>query len=305
MNAELAVDLTARSYREPFLPLSPSISSGQRAIFTEVSRALEEGSLDLPVLPDMALKIQELTDDPDIPVNRIVDLLASDPVVSMYVIKAANSAALSRGRPVSDLRGAISRLGYQMLRCLVINVTTAQLFRAKTPLINQQLVKVWKYSREVAARCYVLAQRHKHLKQDVAMLAGLVHKIGALPLYLYADRSGLDFDQPALEHLVYEYSATAGSRLLQSWDFPEEIVAAAAEHQDIYRINNSGIPDYIDVVIVASLQVLSDADSAPWRSILAAERLGYYAGDCRNFQSHHAEQLDSAKDMLGTGAGSH
>ena len=305
MNATLAVDIALWAHDGIHLPTCSRISTEPHTIFAGMIAALKNGHLDLPVLPDMARKVQNLIDDPDAPVSKIVDLLSSDPVVSMHVIKAANSAALSNGRPVNDLRSAVSRLGNRMLRCLVISVTMAPLFQANSPLINRQLIKLWKHSREVAARSYLLAQRQRHLKPEVAMLAGLVHDIGALPLYLYADRGHSHFDQSALEQLVDEFSALAGTRLLQSWNFPEELVAVVAEHEDLYRVNDSGIADYVDVVTVANLQIPGAACFIAWKNIFAAERLDYYAADCRNFLSNHAEQLAATRDMLGIDTARH
>lgn len=298
MNAALTMDIAGQA--RAVIHLQPSYH-----IVAEVSTALANGHLDLPTLPDMAHKFQCLTDDPDVSAEKVIELISSDPVVSMYIIRAANSAALSNGSPASNLRSAVSRLGYRMLRCMVVNITMTRLFQARSPLINRQLVKLWKHSREVAAGSYVLAQQQMHLKPEEAMLAGLVHDIGALPLYLYADRSHLRFDQTALEEMVRRFSADIGAKLLQSWNFPDELVAVAAEHEDMYRVKKSGVADYVDVVTMANLQMSDTAKNFAWKNILAAERLGYYAADCRDFLSNHEERLAAAKDMLGIGATRH
>lgn len=305
MNAELTMDIAGKPYDEIHLPPSARLDTEQHAIDAEVLAALANGHLELPTLPDMARKFQDLIDDPNVSADKVVDLLSFDPVVSMYIIRAANSAALSNGIPVSNLRSAISRLGYRMLRCMVVNITMTRLFQADSPLISRQLVKLWKHSREVAAGSYVLAQRQRHLKPEVAMLAGLVHDIGALPLYLYADRSRSRFDQITLEEMVRKFSADIGAKLLRSWNFPDELVAVAAEHEDLYRVKKSDVADYVDVVTMANLQALGQTELIAWKNILAAERLGYYAADCRGFLSNHEKRLAAAKDMLGIGTTRH
>ncbi|OGT05791.1 MAG: hypothetical protein A2Z65_07775 [Gallionellales bacterium RIFCSPLOWO2_02_58_13] len=151
----------------------------------------------------------------------------------------------------------------------------------------------------------MLAQRHKHLKPEQAMLAGLVHDIGALPLYLYADRYHARLDQTTLEELVHKFSAAIGTRLLKNWNFPEELVAVPAGHDDLLRANNSGVADYVDVVTVANLQIPGAAKFVAWANVFAAERLGYYAGECQNFLTDHAEQLAVIKGMLDVNATRH
>lgn len=302
MNTVVAMNVAEQVPDGIHLPPCFGMDTEQQAIIAEVLAALEGGNLDLPTLPDMARKIQDSIDDPNVSADKVVNLLSADPVISMYIIRAANSTALSNGKSVDNLRNAISRLGYRMLRSMVINITMSKLFQARSPLINRQLIKLWQHSREVAANCYVLARQQKHLKPDEAMLAGLVHDIGALPLYLYADRHHFCLDQAALEELVCKFSAAIGTRLLQSWNFPDELVDVVAGHENLQRMNNSGVADYIDVVTMANLQMPGTAKFVVWKNVSAAERLGYYAADCQNFLSNHAEQLAAAREMLGINA---
>ena len=298
MNAELmasalqAHDATVPPHAHPCTDL---------AVVAEIQDALEADRLDLPTLPDMALSIQNLIDDPNVSADKIVNLLSSDPAISMHIIRTANSAALSNGNPVSNLRGAISRMGYRMLRSMVMNITMTKLFQGRSPFVNRQLKELWEHSREVAAISYVLAQQQKHLKPEQALLAGLVHDIGALPLYLYADRYRSHLDQTTLENLIRRFSATIGTRLLQSWNFPAELVDVVAGHENLQRISGSNLADYVDVVTMANLQMPGTAKFVAWRNVAAAERLGYYVADCQNFLSNHADQLAAAKEMLEVG----
>lgn len=304
MNAELTMDIAGQAYHAtPILPRPPI--SAEQAIVAEIHDALEANRLDLPTLPDMALKIQGLIDDPNVSADKIVNLLSSDPAISMHIIRAANSAAFSNGNPMSNLRGAISRLGYRMLRSMVLNITMTKLFQARSPFVNQQLKELWEHSREVAANSYVLAQQQKHLKPEQAMLAGLVHDIGALPLYLYADRHHSRLDQTTLEELISKFSAPIGTRLLQSWNFPNELVDVIAGHENLQRASNSNLADYVDIVTMANLQMPGIAKFVAWKNVSAAERLGYCAADCQNFLSNHADQLAAVKGMMEVSATRH
>jgi HD-like signal output (HDOD) protein len=276
----------------------PSVSADQ-GIPTEIFAALEADQLDLPTLPDMAIKIRESLENPNISVEKLIHILSTDPVVTVHIIKAANSSVFHNGRKVDNLRDAISRLGYRLLYSMVMNITLTKLFQAENLLIDRALRKLWQHSREVAANCYVLAEQKKHLQPEVAMLVGLVHDIGALPLYLYADRLRSHLDQATLEELISDYAATIGPKLLRSWNFPDLLVDIVAAHENPIRINDPIMADYVDVLTMANLQMQETTKPVAWNNVLSAERLGYYSGDCKNFFSNYAEQIVVIEAMLG------
>ena len=299
MRGDSDMNVVGQMCNETSLSSCSPVSVEQQAIVDEVLAALEADQLDLPVLPDMALKIRNLLDDPDSSSGQFVQLLSTDLSISLYIIKAANSSALSNGHAVGNLHDAIPVLGYRMLYSMVMDIILTKLFQARSPLINKKLKELWEHSRMVAANCYVLAQQHKYLKPEDAMLAGLVHDIGALPLYLYADRHYPEIDPATLKELISQFSALIGIKLLRSWNFPAELIDVVVANESQRRMSLLGVADYADVVAMATLQIQSAAQPVAWRNVFAAERLGCYPGDCRNFFTNHAEQFAAVNDMLG------
>lgn len=271
----------------------------QQAIAAEVFAALESGRLELPTLPDIALKIREMIDDPNVSADDLVRLLSTDPTISAQIIKTANSAAFSKASPAKDLRAAISRLGYRMLRNMVMLITMNNIFKAQSPVIHQKLNRLWDHSREVAANSYVLALHQKHLKPEQAMLAGLVHGLGAVPLCLFADRHHPRLDQQTLEALIRKFHPQIGTKLLESWRFPPEIVGVIGQYNHLQRSTENGTSDYTDVVTVANLMMPTTAKFVAWDNVRAVTRLGYTQSECQNFLSTHAEQLGVVREMLG------
>ena len=270
----------------------------QQSIADEVLSAIESGKLELPTLPDVAIKIRELIDDPNVSADQLVNLLSADPVISAHIIKAANSAAAG-GLRVDTLRAAIARLGYRMLRNLVMSVTVGNLFKANSPIIDRHLKTMWAHSRRVAASSFVLALHQKHLKPEQAMLAGMVHNLGAFPLCIYADRFHPRLEQAALEELVRRFSTRVGVALLNNWHFPPEIIEVVAGYENLQRTNESGMADYADVVTIANLQMPATAKFVAWQNISAAARLGCDPARCINFLVDYADQLNIAGEMLG------
>ncbi len=271
----------------------------QQAIAAEVLAALESGTLELPTLPEVALKIRDAIDDPNVSAQSIVRLLSTDPVISAQIIRTANSAAFSNGNPVNDVSAAVTRLGYRMLRNLVMVIAMEKLFKVSSPIINRELQELWAHSREVAANSYVLALHQKHLKPEQAMLAGMMHDLGALPLCIYGERHHPRLDQHTLEGLIRRFHTEVGAKLLTAWHFPQDVVDVVAEHENLQRVSPGGQADYIDVVTVANLMLPGRAKFVAWENVRAAKALGYTPAQCRDFLDTHAEQLAVVREILG------
>lgn len=300
MDADLTMDIAGQPFNVAHLPPHAHTGTEQAiaSVAAEVFAALEANQLDLPTLPEVARKILDMIDDINVSADEVVNLISACPAISMHIIRAANSAPFIKGDLAGSLRSAISKLGYRMLRNMVLNITTNKQLQAQCPLIKQHLKRLWEHSREVAAISYVLACQQKHLNPEQAMLAGMVHDIGALPLYLYADRHYSRFDQAMLAELIRRFSASVGVSLLKNWNFPDMLVEVVEGHENMHRASPSNLADYADVVTMANLQIQGAAKYVAWKNVLAADRLGYYPEDCQNFLSNYANQLAQARSML-------
>ena len=279
-------------------PQTPPLNAKLQVVFTELLAALKAGQLEMPVLPDMAMKVKQLLENPKSSVDQFVKLLSTDPEITLYLISATNNTTLFNECPAGNLHDAITRLGYRMLYGIVLNITLPKLFQAQSTLIHGALKELWKRSRIVAANSYVLAQQEKHLKPENAMLAGLVYEIGALPLYLYADRYHPEIEPESLEILISTFSAPIGFGLLQNWNFPEELIDVVTNQLDLRHIPQTEQADYADVVTLANFLMRRTMIKV---DLPAAERLGYDTAKCTNFFVNNVEIIAAINDILGVG----
>ena len=105
----------------------------------------------------------------------------------------------------------------------------------------------------MAAISDLLAGQLPHLDKDVAMLAGLTHDIGALPVLVRAERvSALISNWKLLEPLVSMLHCEIGQAMLQAWRFPSELTSVVPGHEQLLR-NPGEQADYVDVVMVANI----------------------------------------------------
>lgn len=247
--------------------------------FTEsLLRNLETNSLVLPVLPDVALKVHSLLNNPKATVTDIAKALSMDAAISARVIQVANSPMFRGQDPIEDLNTAIMRMGHALVRSLVTVMLVEQSHHPKSPLLRQRISHLWKHNTQVAALSYVLARNYTSLKPDEAMLAGLLHDIGVLPVLEHALNFPEIINNPqTLDDALKETHTIVGARILEIWKFPKAFILTAAEHENLNRESTS-TPELVDVVTVANLHstitVCGPRSKTNWANISAFKALG-------------------------------
>jgi len=234
----------------------------QEAFHQELLDDLKNGTLTLPTLPEVALRVRDVVDDPEASSADLADIIITDAALSTRLLKVANSP-LYRGRiEIDTIQMAVGRLGRQIVRSLVTSLVMEQMFQATSKNLDERLHAIWEHSTEVSAICQVLANKHASLKADEAMLAGLIHEIGILPILMKADeKPELLKNAEALDKVIENIHTQIGAEILRSWKFSDSLVTAVAEQNNLTRDSKNG-PDIADLVQVARLQSYMGTDKA-------------------------------------------
>ncbi len=234
----------------------------QEVFHNELLNDLKSGTLVLPTLPEVALRVRDVVDDPEASAADLSEIIITDAALSTRLLKVANSP-LYRGRiEIDTIQMAVARLGLKIVRSLVTSLVMEQMFQATTRNLDDRLHDLWEHTIDVSAICQVLASKHANIKSDEAMLAGLIHEIGVLPILMKADeKPELLKDTAALNAVIENIHAEVGAEILRSWKFPEALVTAVAEQNNLTRDSENG-PDLADLVQVARLQSYMNTDRA-------------------------------------------
>ncbi|HED18429.1 MAG TPA: HDOD domain-containing protein [Gammaproteobacteria bacterium] len=250
----------------------------EEVFVNELIQDLESGHLQLPTLPEVALRVRDVVDDEDANAGQIADIIGQDAALSARLLQVANSP-LYRGRQEIDrLPMVVARLGNKLVRNLVTSQVMKQMFQATNDMVDQRLRAVWEHSVQVAAIARALAGQVPGVEPDQAMLAGLLHDIGTLPILYRAEERDELLDTPGLlDQLIEDLHTRIGGAILKHWKFPAALVAVAAEHEDLTR-DHSGPADLVDVVQVANLQSHINSDhplsQVDWGTIPAFHHMG-------------------------------
>lgn len=252
-------------------------------LFSGLIADLMNDRLELPSMPDIALRVREAVNDPDAGAAMVAKIVQADPVVAAQLMKAANSALYGGQKSADSLNAAIVRLGLKNVRELVMAVTMRQVFKTRHPLLNKRMVELWMHSTLIAAIAAVMARKLNGFDPDRALLAGLVHDIGVVPILAHAgDYQELARSPEQLEEVITTYRGDVGSMILRRWNFPEEMIAAVLDAENWHR-DHDGPADYADLVVSAQLQSYAgtaeaasypDLDSLPIYSRLGLGDVG-------------------------------
>jgi HD-like signal output (HDOD) protein len=220
--------------------------------------------VDLPSFPEIAVRVRRVLSDPKSSVEQVVRVVGSEPALAARLLRIANSASLNRsGRAVTDLRTAINRIGYNMVRSAAISFSMAQIRTSnKLAGLEHHLNDLWQRSTLVAAYSYVLARMCTKVNPDEAMLTGMMHGIGKLYVLTRAiDHPELFISDKTLNDIIAEWHATIGKSILENWDFSESMAQAVGDQADFSRADD-GPPDLSDVIAVAILMAAHGEDAS-------------------------------------------
>lgn len=269
-----------------------------------LSSDIRANRLVLPALPEIALRTRRLLDNPQSTANQIAQAISADAVMSTRLLRLANSPLYRTRQQIDDIRTAVTRLGIATVRSMVTSLAMEQIYQHKlaSPAKKRYLVRNWEHGMMVAALSFVISERFTRLNPDEAMLAGLIHDIGKLPILEYIDLlSDFSNDAATLDHILESLHPRVGALILANWNFPEALITVAAEHEELMRAP-AGAADYTDVVIVANLlshigtqHPLTRMD---WSTIPAFERLALSPEESIAVLRNAREQINEIKRLL-------
>lgn len=231
----------------------------ESAMFAEVYAACTEGKLELPALPEVAVKIQTAMKDPDVDIKRLANIVSLDIAITAGLIRVASSAAYGIGNPVKSVRDAIVRLGLVAARRLALTIAMQQVFRSNSPVLRRRMREVWDRSVQVSVLSFLLARHCRGLDAEQALLAGLLHDVGAVPILDYVGRNHPDATDQEVDAIIEKLHGVVGEIVIGSWSMEPSMSAVVRESGTWHR-DTRGKPDYCDLVIVARLYHLNQSD---------------------------------------------
>jgi HD-like signal output (HDOD) protein len=282
---------------------TPQERAAALAFLQTLAAEVSEGSIDLPCFPDVVIRISTALADPNTTSDHVVTIVGAEPRLAARILQTANSAAFnSSGKPLTDLRSGITRLGHQMVHGTAMSYAMQQMKNESTlRSIVQPLTELWNKSIAVASISRIVAARTR-LSADEAFLTGLLHGIGNLYIMARAATQAIELgSQNSWLDLLVGWQASIGKAVLESWGFAEEMCDAVGEQSDHERRwkHTAGLSD----VLIASL-VLAEALNTPEPRVVATDGInafltvGVKAEDCAAILTEAEKQISLVHEAL-------
>jgi putative nucleotidyltransferase with HDIG domain len=195
-----------------------------------------EGKIDeLPLLPQVLVKIMQLSPSSNDYFEQFEHLAKEDPGFAVRIIALANSASSSPVVPIASISNALTRMGTQTICSLVASLAVQRVFTPTKP--NE--IRLWQHSISTALAAQRIAELAPQLgvNPGEAYLTGLLHDIGRFIMFEHASAELQKVDEA-------------------NWQSPDELIDADVE---IFKFTHSelgylacmhwGMPDLVSAVI--------------------------------------------------------
>lgn len=136
---------------------------------------------DMPTLPVVAMKVNQLINDPNTTSSEIAALLKQDQVLTAKILRLVNSSYYAVPGGVTDVKKALAFLGFNTVAQLVLSVSVFSMF-SKLGSADLSLQDFWKHALAVAIVSELIAKKCKMPRPDEVFTCGLLHDIGKLTL---------------------------------------------------------------------------------------------------------------------------
>ncbi|WP_206483532.1 HDOD domain-containing protein [Thalassotalea sp. G2M2-11] len=225
----------------------------ENALYSILVEKIKQEALILPTLPEVALKVREAADDPEVNLAHMSDIIAHDPALSMGVLRVANSAMLGRSVKVETVNQAVTRIGLRQIKSIATAMALEQVFISENDIVALYLKKSWAKTVDVSSVAialmtfYLKEKKHSPLMLDTLTLAALIHNIGVLPILTEAEKHPDVFANPTfLQQAIIKLSGKVGIEVSKAWGLSEEFNDLIGYWSDLTFLPKE--PHYIDFI---------------------------------------------------------
>lgn len=208
----------------------------------------------LASLPEACIRLNEMFDDPHYSATDLGEVLARDPALSAQVLKIVNSAFYNFMSSIDTVSRAITVIGMNDLRSLVLAASATRAFcRLPNDLVSMD--SFWAHSVFTAACARMLAKHCNVMHPERLFVAGLLHDVGHLMLYHFLPRDMMDvllianenrelIAQAEQDRFGFDH-AEAGAALLSAWKLPDHLVECVKYHHNPEVLDGNKVDAHI------------------------------------------------------------
>ena len=235
----------------------------------------------LPLLPEVAIKLIEIIEDDDHTVRDVVGIIENDITLTGRALRVANSAIFSRGVEIQSLSRAILHLGEKMVMGIALGACSAEILSRPLEGYQSAAGELWDHSLRTAIASRLLTDFcPRKVPPETAFTAGLLHDIGKLVMSEFMEDTteqiieklnrsrGMDYLEAERNFLGADH-AEVGVELAMRWKLPYPIRESIAHHHrpDVDGLKHPGLVNLVHMGDIIAMMGGSGtgADSLAYR----------------------------------------
>jgi HD-like signal output (HDOD) protein len=228
-------------------------SLAKNKLLMDCYRYMQADKLVLPTIPDVSFKIRRAINDDKASSTSIARVVQIDPSITGRLIQISNSPLYRGRKKIESCPEALTRLGLRAAQDIITAFAMKSIFKAKSPVIARKMAELWAHSSYVASISAVFAHRIPGFDPDRAMLAGLIHDVGIVPILTHADNHPDIIANPKdLAETVKQLRVDIGVQIVRRWDFSSDFEDVVINAENWFR-NDNQPTSYADIVMIAQL----------------------------------------------------
>lgn len=214
---------------------------------------------ELPPMPAVINKLLSIVGDPESSVNEIIQVIKFDEALVAKVLKVANSTVYNRSiKKIGTIEDALVRLGNNNLLNVIMAGTCSGYFNITGEGYGVDRAELWRNAIAASLLSARIADKIGFKDKNTLFAACMLHDIGKVILDTYIKENAIQVDLIVNKHstefneveqnLFGVNHAEVGAKIVESWDFPEDIKSAILFHH-----NPEKSEKHKDLVYIVSL----------------------------------------------------
>lgn len=283
----------------------------------KVVRTLEA----LPSAPAVASNILNALTQARPDMERVVKLLETDQGLAMKLLRVVNSSYYGFRKKVATLQRAVTLLGMEQLRCMLLSVTVSEsLIKELRRRARKDQQALWEHSLACAVCCELFAEKVLPKRSSEAFVLGLLHDVGKLLFMECAAETYQEVEKKARERGLTMAAAeqdllgvdhpTVARWLAEKWELPPVLTFPLWWHHhspDVLMLMDIPDPEIRDLSLLVNLadhvahELMADAVAmelfrSPDPALL--EHFGLSLSDCDHVKSRIAKRYSARTALL-------
>lgn len=200
----------------------------------------------LPTLPVIFTEFNKLMSKPYVSTRQVAELIKKDQSMVAKILQLSNSAIYSKRQKINSLVGAITYLGTETLKNIILQICLVRMFSFQSSEIPDfNPAAFWEHSLGTAYFSDILAKKLKLPHDENYYIGGLLHDIGKVLTYQFHPEKFEDIVLEQIEGEMPDYMAEKdilgvdhtdiGGFLAESWNFKRDIINSIENHHKLLR----------------------------------------------------------------------